>query len=222
MSVVENGRTTRSRGRPRDPGIEDRVLDGAIELYAEDGWTGFTFEAVARRTGVGKASLYARWPTRAELLRETLEKRWIPVENIHSGSLRGDLTALARMIFESLTNAHGGVARWVANDASRYPEVDLAVGPFREAAIKQGRSIARRAIERGELKPTVNPGLLMDLLVGAVRNHVGNTPPRLRRAMISKRDVFIESLVKAVLLGVGAQASPKRLKTTNKGHREIV
>lgn len=196
---------SRSRGRPRDPRIEDRVLDAAITLYAESGWIGFTFEGIARRTGVGKASLYARWPNRAALLHHTLESRWIAVEKVHTGTLEGDLTALARMIFESLTSTNGGVARWIAIDALHHPEVVAATGPFREEAVKQGRTIARRAINRGELNPSVNPGLLMDLLVGAVRNHVGNTPPHLQREMIAKKDTFVKMLVKAVMLGVEAR-----------------
>lgn len=208
--VAEKAQNARLRGRPRDPGIDDRVLDAAIALYAESGWAGFTFEAIARRTAVGKASLYGRWPNRGDLLRQTLETRWIAVEKIDSGSLRCDLTALAGMIFDSLTNTHGGVARWMSTDVWRYPVLKSAVAPFQEAAVKQGRAIARRAIARGELKPSINPGLLMDLLVGAVRNHVGNTPDRLRPAMIAKRDMFIDSLVDAVLLGVGAGTSVER------------
>jgi hypothetical protein len=45
----------------------------------------------------------------------------------------------------------------------------------------------------------------MDLLVGAVTNHTGTTPDRLRAAMIAKKDAFIAALVRAVMLGVGAR-----------------
>jgi len=180
------------------------VLDAAIALYAESGWAGFTFEGVARRTGVGKASLYARWPGRMDLLRRTFETRWLAVDRIDTGTLGGDLTALARMVFDSFAGPHGGAARWMAMDIDRYPDVRAALSPYSAAAIGQGRAIARRAIRRGEIQESVNPGLLMDLLVGAVVNHVQTTPTRLTGAMIGKRDAFLAALVEAVLLGVRA------------------
>ncbi len=196
---------TASRGRPRDPGLVDRVLDAAIDLYAETGWAGFSFEAVARRASVGKASLYARWPTRGALLAQMFETRWLTVGRIDTGSLRGDLMALAHMLFETATSARGGVARWIAMDADLYADVRAVAAPYKEATVRQGRAIVRRAIARGEVDPAVNPGLLMDLLVGAVTNHTGTTPQRLRAAMIAKKDDFIDALVNAVLLGVGVR-----------------
>jgi AcrR family transcriptional regulator len=181
------------------------VLDAAIDLYAETGWAGFSFEAVARRASVGKASLYARWPTRGALLAQMFETRWLTVGRIDTGSLRGDLMALAHMLFETATSARGGVARWIAMDADLYADVRAVAAPYKEATVRQGRAIVRRAIARGEVDPAVNPGLLMDLLVGAVTNHTGTTPQRLRAAMIAKKDDFIDALVNAVLLGVGVR-----------------
>ena len=168
MSEVHpQGVSVPTRGRPRDPGLEGRALDAAIDLYAETGWAGFSFEAVARRASVGKASLYARWPTRAALLAQTLETRWLTVGRIDTGSLRGDLTALAHMLFDIQTGPKGGAGRWMGMDSSRYDEVQAVAAPYREATVRQGRAIARRAIARGEVDASVNPGLLMDLLVGA-------------------------------------------------------
>src|ERR1700759_5494534 len=39
---------TRGPGRPRDPNLEARVFAAALAIYAEAGWSGFSFEAVAR------------------------------------------------------------------------------------------------------------------------------------------------------------------------------
>ena len=51
MTSGQASAATPTRGRPLDPGLEDRVFDAAIALYAETGWAGFSFEAVARRAG---------------------------------------------------------------------------------------------------------------------------------------------------------------------------
>lgn len=207
--MAEGAVAAASRGRPRDPLLEARVFDSAMALYAEAGWTGFNFDAIARRAGVGKASLYRRWASRGELLRQTFEARWFMVESIDTGAIRGDLLALARMIGRTLTGAYAGAQPRMAVDAAQFPEVMGVFRPYSEAMVRQGRAIVRRAIAREEIGAGVNPGLLMDLVVGGVTNHVATTPPHLRAAMITKLDAFTEGLVDTVLRGVGV-AGPSR------------
>lgn len=202
---MTQGKASAARGRPRDPGFEDRVFDAAIALYAETGWAGFSFEAVARRAGVGKAGLYSRWPARPDLLRQTLEARWLTPERFDTGSLESDLTAVVRQIFGVLTGPYAGASRWMSIDRVNHPDIREATAPYAEAAVRQGRAIVRRATQRGELPSSVNPGLVMDLVVGGVTNHVGTTPASLRGAMLAKADDFIADLVGTVLRGVGAR-----------------
>src|SRR6201986_4043216 len=111
------------RGRPRAPGLEERVVDAAIAAYALGGGAGFTFDGIARSAGVGKSALYRRWPSRDALLRETLEARWYAVQTIDSGTLRGDLLALARMTFDSLVGPHGEVGLHLREDSRQFPEL---------------------------------------------------------------------------------------------------
>ncbi len=191
------------RGRPRDPQLESRVFDAAIALYAECGWQGFNFEAIARRAGVGKAAMYRRWETRGELLRQTLEARWLQVGSIDTGSLRGDLVRLASMCLAARTSSYAGTALHMLVDGARLPEVAAATAPYGEATIRQARAIVRRAIARGELDASVNPGMVLDIVVGGVTNHVATTPVRLRPAMLAKMDAFAGSLVDILLRGIG-------------------
>jgi AcrR family transcriptional regulator len=58
----------RTRGRPRVAGIEDAVLRAAAELLAEQGAVGLTIAAVAERSGVARATVYRRYPTREALV----------------------------------------------------------------------------------------------------------------------------------------------------------
>ena len=195
------------RGRPRDPQLESRVFDAAIALYAECGWQGFNFEAIARRAGVGKAALYRRWESRGELLRQTLEARWLQVGAIDTGSLRSDLVRLACMCLEVRTSSYAGTALHMLVDGGRFPEVAAVTAPYGEATIRQARAIVRRAIDRGELEGSVNPGMVLDIVVGGVTNHVATTPLRLRPTMIAKMDAFAESLVDILLRGIGQPAA---------------
>ncbi|TWS95920.1 TetR/AcrR family transcriptional regulator [Reyranella sp. CPCC 100927] len=205
------GRVRNGRGRPRDPGLEDRVFDAAIALYAEVGWAGFTFDALAKRSGVGKDALYRRWgASRPGLLRQTLEARWYGVDAIDTGSIREDLLALARLSLRLRTGPHGKVSLHMMVDTTRFPEVADVLGSYGEATVRQARAIVRRAIERGELPPATNPGLVMDMVVGSVTNHVATTPQRLRPAMTAKMDDFAVSLVDVLLSGLQSLGVSKR------------
>ena len=199
----EDSAVRSSRGRPRDPGLEDRVFDAAIALYAEVGWAGFNFDALAKRSGVGKDALYRRWgASRPGLLRQTLEARWYGIAPIDTGSIREDLLALARMWLRLRTGPHGKVGLHMMVDTTRFPEVAEILEGYREDTVRQARAIVRRAIDRREIPSTTNPELVLDIVVGGVTNHVATTPQRLRPAMTAKMDEFAESLVDVVLGGV--------------------
>lgn len=194
-----------TRGRPRDPMLEERVFDAAIGLYADTGWVGFNFDAVAKRAGVGKAALYRRWSTRGELLRDTFEARWYVIDRIDTGSLRGDLVALGRMSADIVTGPYGRASQHMAMDVPRYPEVSSSTARYRESTVRQARAIVRRAQARGELPESVKPGLLIDLVVGAIANRAHTTPERLRPTMIATMDEFLELIVDVVLQGISGR-----------------
>ncbi len=196
-----------ARGRPRDPDLQARVFDAAIALYAETGWPGFHFDAIARAAGVGKAALYRRWSSRGDLLRETLEARWYEVAAIDTGSLRGDLLTLARMLFEKLTGPHGRVALHLHTDAARFGEMRASTGPWGEKVVLQSRLIVRRAITRREIPAGISHGLIVDAIVGGVINHVAATPERLRPAMLAQAGRFLADLVDLVVRGAGAKVN---------------
>jgi AcrR family transcriptional regulator len=182
--------------------LEERVFDAAIGLYADTGWVGFNFDAVAKRAGVGKAALYRRWSTRGELLRDTFEARWYVIDRIDTGSLRGDLVALGRMSADIVTGPYGRASQHMAMDVPRYPEVSSSTARYRESTVRQARAIVRRAQARGELPESVKPGLLIDLVVGAIANRAHTTPERLRPTMIATMDEFLELIVDVVLQGI--------------------
>ena len=60
--------TKRSRGRPRDESVDTAVVEAAVAEIAEKGLTAATMEAIALRAGVGRATLYRRWPNKSALL----------------------------------------------------------------------------------------------------------------------------------------------------------
>ncbi|HEY8720122.1 helix-turn-helix domain-containing protein, partial [Pengzhenrongella sp.] len=71
-------RVRRTRGRPRDPQLEDRALAATLEVFGETGWVGLTIDEVAARSRVGKSSIYLRWKDKETLLAAALRQTQQP------------------------------------------------------------------------------------------------------------------------------------------------
>src|SRR3954451_21851333 len=96
--TAETGLTGAPRpgpGRPRDPEVDRRVLEAALEVYAGLGWAGFNFEAVARRAGFGPPPLYRPWLSNRALLIDAVERSSSVIAVADPGTARGHLVALA-------------------------------------------------------------------------------------------------------------------------------
>ena len=61
-----------SRGRPRDPAIDDAVLAATRALLVEIGCDQLSMVAIADRAGVGRPALYRRWPSKTHLVFEAV------------------------------------------------------------------------------------------------------------------------------------------------------
>ena len=194
----------RQRGRPRDPELEPRVFEAALQLYGEQGWAGFSFETIARESGVGKNALYRRWPDKGALLRELLERHWVGVDRIDTGSFAEDLRALCRMLFAHLAGPLGAVGLQMQLDIVRHGHVAEAVAGYTEGVQRSARAIVRRAVARGELAATTSTTLVLDVLSGAVASHVRATPSALHEEMRANAEAWIAELVALVCRGVEA------------------
>ncbi len=110
-------------GRPRDPGVDRRIARAALDLFADAGWAGFAMEAVARRAGVGKASLYLRWTSKEALLTDAVTWRLARVADVDTGTLRGDLVELATQMLDIYAGEVSRVALRLGLEAAAIPGV---------------------------------------------------------------------------------------------------
>lgn len=200
--MSKNQNQPAGRGRPRDPDLESRVYDAVLAIYAQSGWPGFSFDSIARAAEVGKSALYRRWASPADLLLQTLQDRWYRVADIDTGTLRGDLVALARHCLESLTGPYGTVVLHLQVDALRFPQVLAFKRKYSQQRVLEGRQIIARARARGELPPDVTATLILDIVVGGITNHVISTPASLRAKMITHSNKYIDDLVDLSLSGL--------------------
>ena len=191
-------------GRPRDPELDRRIAQAALDVFGEAGWAGFAMETVARRAGVGKASLYLRWSGKEALLTDAVTVRFRQVADADTGTLRGDLTELAAQMLDLYAGRSSRAALRLSLEAELIPGVAEYYAGLRRSAVLAARAIVRRAVERGELTPDVPETLLLDTLTGGAMMHALTTPPERRADLARHSRAHAERLVSFLLGAVSA------------------
>ena len=148
----------RGRGRPRDPETDERITAAAAELMLQRGFDRTTVDDVAARAGVGKATVYRRWPSKEDLAvaaMETLYSAEMPEPD--TGSVERDLAESYRAVL-TFVNTPDGAAYLRTSIAesvrdNRIAELYRASTERREQA---SRTTFERAIERGEVRADID------------------------------------------------------------------
>jgi AcrR family transcriptional regulator len=187
----------RGPGRPRDPDVDRSVVDAAVDAISELGFDGMTMEAVARRAGVAKATLYRRFPSKVDLalaVCEAASPAMPPTPD--TGSVRDDLVEVLGALVEKLRSSDSGriMPAMVAASSSN-PEVREAMHRFSASRRSRALEVLERAVARGEVRDDVDLGLVVDMLSG----------PVFYRHLISGRPVsakVLGDLVELVLAGI--------------------
>src|SRR6202021_1581155 len=91
---VDAGPANRRPGRPRSEQAEHAIIEATLDLFAEQGFEGVCVEAVAARAGVGKATIYRRWPNKEELLLAAFGSPQSPFTAPAGVSVGGHLVAM--------------------------------------------------------------------------------------------------------------------------------
>ncbi|WP_307834292.1 TetR/AcrR family transcriptional regulator [Paractinoplanes lichenicola] len=195
-------------GRPRDPEVDRRIARAALDVFGDAGWAGFAMETVARRAGVGKASLYLRWNSKQALLTDALTLGLPRVSDVDTGTLHGDLVELATQMLDVYAGPVSRAALRLSLDAGQIPGVAEQFEAMREAQIRAARAIVRRGIARGELPESASVTLLLDTLLGGAMMHALSTPPD-RRAELADDTApharrLVDFLMHSVTAGAGA------------------
>src|SRR6476660_6791358 len=84
-------------GRPRDPRLDDALLEAGLEVIIERGYHAATLSEIARRARVGTPAIYRRWPTKAHLAIDIVVRENKPEPIPDSGSVRDDLVEFMRL-----------------------------------------------------------------------------------------------------------------------------
>ena len=150
------------RGRPRDPEVDEAIMVATLDVLVQDGFAHLTMEGVADRAGVGKASLYRRWPNKVALVVETLRR--LAEQQVvlpDTGTVHDDMLAYLRAIVRTKrteSEVLSAVGHEVASNAELAKAVRQEILPV---LWKPVATIIQRGIDRGELPPSTDVDLVM-------------------------------------------------------------
>jgi AcrR family transcriptional regulator len=180
---------------------ETELLDVTLQLLQEHGYERLTIDAVAAKARASKATVYRRWPSKAELVLAAFIEgcRQVAVAPC-TGTLRGDLLRLGEVIRQHV-GQQAGTIRAVMVEVSRHPALhDAMQSQFLDQRKALIQEVLRQAADRGEIDHAVIRDELWDLLPGYLifRSIMPNRPPTEHTVQALVDDVIIPSLTRKV------------------------
>ncbi|MCC6176666.1 MAG: TetR/AcrR family transcriptional regulator [Chloroflexi bacterium] len=193
-------------GRQIDTERTRAILDGVLELLREIGYEQLTIDGLAARAHVSKATIYRRWQNKAEMVVAALD-RWHEATHsapVDTGSLRGDLLARLGTIRDEISGPDGALLNGVLH--AMQADAELAgVMRRRVPGDDTDRIILRRAIDRGDVPPTLDLNLLSEVAAAQMFS---------RTAIIGlpADDAYLAHLVDDILLPILTRRPLERIE----------
>lgn len=165
----------RAPGRPRSKDADAAILGAALELLIERGAEATSIEQVARRAGVTRATVYRRFPDKTRLLIATVEAAY---GNPPQAPKIHDVEQLVAGWVLVLTDPRQRrLLRRLYGAIEDNPELAHAYhDQFGQHRDQARRAVLERARDRGQLPADSDPDILLDMLTGAVWQHLAVRP----------------------------------------------
>jgi AcrR family transcriptional regulator len=157
-------------GRKRDETADTRIIEAAVDTLAEAGFDVMTMDMVAARAKAGKATVYRRWASKAELVRDAviwMSRSSVELDHLpDTGTLRGDLLA----VLKPYSTDHGEKKlRVLAGLGSFFSEhqnvAEEATAGIFDPWTAVNRALMLRAVERGELPATADIEMACQVII---------------------------------------------------------
>ena len=187
-------------GRPRDARADEAILEAVTVLLGEgQSADALSIEAVAAKAGVGKATIYRRWPNKEALLIDAVARMKGPLPVPKGESVREDLIMLVSQGRAKRMEQYSKATACLLPEMVRSPEMHAVYQAVIEPRREVMRQVLRRGIENGELRADLDVELTLLMLSGpTLAQNMLNWNPNVPLAG------FAEALVDALLRGATA------------------
>ncbi|MEO3876376.1 TetR/AcrR family transcriptional regulator [Nonomuraea sp. B12E4] len=161
------------------------ILRAAFELYEEQSYDKVTIEKIAARAGVGKPTIYRRWPSKGAVVLDALIEHVPPTGFPDTGDIVHDLRAWLYGLVDLLADPQRGpLFAGLIGAAQHDPEM---ANVWRERLFRPVREAQAERLTQAQSDtrlPLIDPDLLLDLLAGPIwfRLLVAGEPPNRQHA----------------------------------------
>jgi AcrR family transcriptional regulator len=178
---------------------EAELLEVTLRLLQQEGYDGLTLDAVAATARASKATVYRRWPTKAEVVLAAFIEgvRQVAVAP-ETGTLRGDLIQLAEVCCDHVRE-HASTMRAVLVEVSRNPALnDVMQHQFLDQRKALMDHVLGQAVDRGEIDAAAVTDDLWDVMPGYLifRSIWSARPPTRRTVHALVDEVMMPSLTR--------------------------
>ncbi len=185
-----------TRGRPRSEAARQAILAATRALLATTTIRELTIEAIAKKAGVGKTTIYRRWPSKVAVVIDAIEAIVPRSRLIASKRVSEALQGQVRHLVEQYRGRYGRIVAELIAEGQADPAVLAA---FRERFLLRRRAVARDLIEHGkatgEFDPNLDTDLACDIIYGPVYY-------RLLVAHLPLDDEFADALSQRVFMAL--------------------
>ena len=173
------------------------ILDASISMIGEFGYDNISIEAIARRAGVSKQTIYRWWPSKgAVILEAATESLGAVVAIPDTGDIVADIRTELTQILELITTTGFGPA-YRCLIAAGQSDPDLLRSLFDQIIEPNIADFGARvalAQQRGEMRVDADWQTLRDLLYGVVEYRLFHSMPL--------DPGYIDAILKIVFQGV--------------------
>lgn len=207
---------TRKAGRPRSAQSHQAILNATLELFAEVGFQGMSIEGIAERAGVGKTTIYRRWSSKEDLVKDAVNMMRIDGAIIpDTGNIRNDLLhilTIGMAVRENTPFLEKIVFRLLAEIKSNPDFGQFFYNQLMASRIEQAMNLIKRAQARGELRSDLDPMLMLTFISGPMFYEIFFSDIFHMGAPLAFKP---EEAIDAILNGIGALPSDQpQPKTT--------
>lgn len=157
----------RSVGRPRDPQVERRLKQAALETLAKHGFSGLTLDRVCTTAGVPKATFYRRWPTPLALVIEAFNERFEAGLMNETDNLRADLIEFSDRLIDLYADPIlGPCTASMITEAKMRPVELRSVMDAQSARRRHNRAVLERSLRAGGFETGLPAQLILSSLNG--------------------------------------------------------
>ena len=181
-------------GRPRSARADEAIIEAILDLLAEGtSFEALSIEAVAARAGVGKATIYRRWPNKEALLVDALATVKGGPTQLTGGSVREDLIALLAPVGRPEHNRAGQIMPCLLAEMQRSPELRGIYLRITEPRREMIRTVLRRGMAEGTVRPDIDLDTTIALLVSPL-----TTQSLMHWSPVNNREELVERVIDAL------------------------